>query len=330
MAIYNYAPVLIPTLNRYHHFRRCIESLEKCRGAEHTEVYVGVDYPPSDKYREGWQKINAYLADKEKQNRFKQLYVIRRDKNCGVGHPCSNGNLLVNEIMKRYDFYIFSEDDNEFSPCFLEFENVCLNRFKDDDRILKVCGYNFVMDFPNSYRNNFYFSKIGSAWGIGAWSEKQCKLAEYDNLDKLKGIICNNDSYSLLKDRYSRGIELIHSMLKLGKLHGDAIWEIYCALEDKYFILPTISKVRNHGNDGTGVHGLKMIEDQRRFFSEQPIDQSDTYEMTDDLFTYEPVYVKRNNYKHKTTLRRLYKTFVVKLDIWLLRKFNYMPKSLYI
>lgn len=330
MEVKKYAPVIIPTLNRYEHFKRCLESLEKCTGSQYTEVYVGIDYPPSEKYKEGWEKICEYLASKEKEHCFKKLHVIKRAKNCGVGHPRSNGNLLVSLIKENYESYIFTEDDNEFSPNYLEYINKCLQRFKDDNRILKVCGYNFVMDFPSSYKNNFYFSKSGCAWGTGSWTEKQNKLAEYESFEKLTNIIRDETLYNLLLDRYPRGITLIHSMLKLKKLHGDAIWEIYCALEDKYFILPIVSKVRNFGNDGTGVHSLKEDVSQNKFYSEQTIDESDTFDFTDDIFTYEPVYLKRNNYKTKITLRNIYKSLVVVLDIWLLRKFNYMPKLKYI
>ena len=50
MEINHYAPVIIVTLNRYEHFKRCLDSLEKCTGANKTDVYVGLDYPPSEKY----------------------------------------------------------------------------------------------------------------------------------------------------------------------------------------------------------------------------------------------------------------------------------------
>ena len=56
-----YAPVVIPTLNRYEHLRQCLESLSNCTLAEETEVYVALDYPPLEKYVEGWQKTREYL-----------------------------------------------------------------------------------------------------------------------------------------------------------------------------------------------------------------------------------------------------------------------------
>ena len=76
-----YAPVIIPTLNRYEHFCKCLESLEICTGAEYTDVYMALDYPPSDKYVDGWKKVDAFLQEKEKNNNFKSLIVYRRKEN---------------------------------------------------------------------------------------------------------------------------------------------------------------------------------------------------------------------------------------------------------
>lgn len=64
MEIKNYAPVIIPTLCRDVHFKRCLESLEKCTAAEYTDVYVGLDYPAIEKHVEGWKKIDGYLNPK--------------------------------------------------------------------------------------------------------------------------------------------------------------------------------------------------------------------------------------------------------------------------
>ena len=103
MKITYYAPVVIPTLNRYEHFRRCLESLERCTGAEKTNIYVGLDYPPSDKYVEGWKKIDCYLAEKEKNNGFNRLIVYRRTHNCGIGKPGCNYSQLKDVVKEKYD-----------------------------------------------------------------------------------------------------------------------------------------------------------------------------------------------------------------------------------
>ena len=324
--IKEYAPVMIPTLNRYEHFKRCLESLEKCTGADKTDVYVGLDYPPSDKYVEGWKKIDEYLKEKETHHHFRNLFVRRRQQNCGVGGPKSNGSMLIREIGTKYDCFISTEDDNELSPNFLEYINKCLSRFKDDDRIIKVCGYNFVMDFPEMYRNNFYLSKVGSAWGTGTWINKHKLMSKYYDFNYLRDLVRNDNTYYLMMRRNKECINYILRMLKKKQIHGDGIWEIYCALEDKYIILPTKSKTRNFGVDGTGVHSLKLDEDMKRFYSTQEIDTDKTFDFTDDIFTY-PLYVNDRTFKEKITAKLLYKRFILKIDTFLLRKFNYIPTS---
>ena len=43
-------PVVIPTLNRFDHFRNCVESLVRCTHADKTELIIGLDFPPYEKY----------------------------------------------------------------------------------------------------------------------------------------------------------------------------------------------------------------------------------------------------------------------------------------
>ena len=52
-----YAPVLIPTLCRYDHFIRCLESLKKNTWAKYTEVYIAVDYPAKESHWDGYKRI---------------------------------------------------------------------------------------------------------------------------------------------------------------------------------------------------------------------------------------------------------------------------------
>lgn len=141
-----YAPVAIPTLCRFEHFKACIESLSRCTWAEHTEVFVGLDYPAKESHWEGYRKINDYL-DHAGDMGFKKLHVIKRDPNYGLDYvkrdPNQIGNTaaLVKEIAQSFSCYIYSEDDNVFSPNFLEYIDKGLEKFKDDDKVVAVVGY---------------------------------------------------------------------------------------------------------------------------------------------------------------------------------------------
>lgn len=248
-----YAPVIIPTLNRYDHFRNCLESLEKCTGADNTEVYVGLDYPPSEKYVEGWRRINDYLLEKEKNNGFKSLFVRRREHNCGVGHAYSNSMLLRYEIYDKYDRYIFTEDDNVFSPCFLEFINNCFEKYKNDKQITVVCGYTHP-EFCYKGKPNIQCVIDTPAYGMGCWKWYDEYINErtynwfFSELKKSK-----RRTLSLFR-RYPAVIYMSVSMIWKKFNSGDLRQSILNMINGTYAICPSVSLSRNMGADGSGLH----------------------------------------------------------------------------
>ena len=273
MKIKQYAPVIIPTLNRFEHFKRCLDSLERCTGAEYTDVYVGLDYPPSEKYVEGWQKIDAYLKEKEEKNGFRNLFVRRRDHNCGVGKAGSNGSLLYREIKEVSDRYISTEDDNEFSPCFLEYMNKALEKYKDDERVVCVCGYT---PFDVDGKENVFFSRQMYAWGNGRWIAKSERIWKFRNLESmeiaLKSLRSAIRLYRFRPIMLSRVIDMVTQRY----MFGDVSYTAYCVLHNRYCVFPSKTLVKNWGKDGTGVH-YKKVADSSWIYQE--ISQNHTFEI---------------------------------------------------
>lgn len=139
IEIKEFAPVIIPTLCRYEHFKNCMESLAKCTWADHTEVYVAIDFPAKEQHWEGYDKINAYLDNCRLP--FKKVHVIKRERNYGISNRINNYTELKREVRQKHDFWIFTEDDNIFAPSFLDFMNKAFVRYWDDEKIVNICGY---------------------------------------------------------------------------------------------------------------------------------------------------------------------------------------------
>lgn len=277
-----YAPVVIPTLNRYEHFKQCLESLENCTGAEHTDVYVALDYPPSERYVDGWKKVDAYLHEKERDNKFKSLTVYRRKENyffSGKG----NSMTAINDLPTEVDRYILSEDDNVFSRNFLEYINKGLERWKDDPSILAICGYSHP--YPIKYGDNNYFMQNVdfSAWGYGIWRDRsgqyrstldnaylRRKLKKWSNIKKLKNNGLNRLLYAI---QLANGKGVIR--------YTDNALSVYMALEGMNVVMPTVTKVRNTGWDGSGINcqdGGAIAESHMH----RAIDERDTFEYVGD------------------------------------------------
>lgn len=261
--IREYAPILIPTLNRYKHFRRCVESLAKCTHADKTELVIGLDYPPAEKYHEGWEKISDYIS---LITGFKKVTVLRTDTNLGA---IANSRRIREYIQDKYKTYIFSEDDNEFSPCFLDFMNKALEKYKDNPHVFSISGYNQESFYSDD--RDVVFIYDNSAWGQGFWSNREMPKEGYLQivLSKPKNIIKIWKTYPIL-------LKLSLSLVRKKKFYGDALYTIKCICEELYQIRPSLSLVRNLGNDGSGLHSGVSEK-----FSKQRISDKLSFEIPD-------------------------------------------------
>lgn len=256
----SYAPVLIPTLNRYEHFRRCVESLSRCAHANQTELVVGLDYPPSEKYVEGWKKISEYIPTIVG---FREVTVFRRNTNYG---PERNSEDIMNYCYSKYDRIIFTEDDNEFSPCFLDYMNKALEKYKDDNRVFSVSGY-----VQSRYRNisdkNVLFLLLGNAWGMGLWKKKEELYKE--KMDNIFGDILFSfrNSYKVYKGMPFRLLGAMDCYIN-NYNYGDYKRGCVCSLYDMLQLQPANSLVRNWGQDGSGLHSSVNLEIMREEISD--------------------------------------------------------------
>lgn len=281
-----YAPIIIPTLNRYEHFKQCLESLEKCSWAEFTDVYVGLDYPPSEKYVEGWGKIDAFLRLKENHNAFHLLKVFRREVNCGMGLNKSNLGLLGDYVRERYDRYVVSEDDNVFSPNFLEYINKGLERYKDDSSVFAIVGYAHPYHFMYADNNHYRHNTDMSTWGFGVFVNRYMECLKFM---RNGGVRQNLSIGTLMKFRghgLLRLFDMIHYAYHKGRYSvTDGAISVYLIMNDMYVITPAISKVRNIGWDcsgssfSKGMSGLEMIAARH---NNQQIDTAEHFEYVGD------------------------------------------------
>lgn len=253
LEISSFAPVVIPTLCRYKHLIALLESLAQCRFASETEVFVAVDFPAKAVHEPGYRRICDYL-DKVGNLTFKKLHVIRRERNYGFGKH-GNARLLINEILHKFDRYIYTEDDNCFAPGFLEFINYNLERYKDDKSILAICGYQYPVDF---HFDNPQILKLEqfSAWGYGIWKDRyEIINSNRDNKASLLEIL-NNQQYRkyTLAHRPNLFTELL-GMSNGAPILSDSFNSSLQIAKGLKSIFPSKSLVRNCGWDGSGTHG---------------------------------------------------------------------------
>lgn len=261
MNILNYAPILIPTLNRYEHLKRCVASLAKNKLAKESELVIGLDYPPQEKYQEGWEKIKAFLPT---ISGFGKVTILSADKNIGA---VNNGNKLKDYIKgKGYTAFILTEDDNEFAPNFLEYINWGLKTYKNDKGILAICGFKRVD--VNSLQNNVYKYPQFNAWGYGMWYDRRDKLTQLANLEMFKELLKKSTVFDAFTDKAYILASLV-SMIETKKILGDVLPNLL-PKEEQWCVFPTVNKVINYGHDGSGLHG--GTSSQYEYYRHLPLD----------------------------------------------------------
>ena len=274
----DYAPVLIPTLNRCGHLKRCIESLQRNSLASETELYISVDYPPSEKYEEEYKELLKFVESGIAG--FREVHIYRQDVNLGV---FGNDEFLRKCAFEKHDRYIVSEDDNVFAENFLEYINYYLDKYEEDDDIFAVCGYSYPIDWGmDDYtviKSNMY-----SAWGYGGWKKKVAHFGEFQKADIRKYLSSFSRGGHLF--RTNRHI-FVESVLIACDRHYfpmydedgkfcfmDLVLSIRLHMTGERVLMPVLSKVRNEGYDGSG---LNCGEEDNSVFDRQKIDRNIHY-----------------------------------------------------
>ncbi len=252
---------MITTLCRYDHLVRCIESLKKNTLACETELYIGLDYPLKDNHWDGYIKISEYL---DQLDGFKKINIIKHEKNVGAA---LNAKIMRELAWKKYDRYIVSEDDNEFSDHYLDFMNYIMDQYDNDSEVIAVTGYNYPLDVDHIVGDMYNSEAYFSAFGYGIWRKKREEydkkrtyenfLGYYKNKAKMKELFRKypNQFCNFVKGFLGYTGDLIKND---GLPSGDIAYGIYMFFEGKKMIFPLKSMVRNWGYDGSGIHCYDM------------------------------------------------------------------------
>lgn len=268
------APVFIGTLNRDWHLRQAVESLKACELASDTHLYIALDYPLREEHYAGYQRSLEYL---ESLTGFKELTLIKRDSNLGASENFMSGKL---EVFKDYDRIISSEDDNVFSPNFLAYMNLGLDKFEADPRIFSISGYNLPLDFGRAYTANYFLHPGAFVWGMGIWRDRyqKVRVSRQDVPRRLRSPLFALQT-GAANPRFLAGLLAIAQDKQLWDPFSEIAIGLHIRQNKLYSVFPTLSKVRNLGHDGTGVRCTSI--EGVNIFATQYTDQASSFTFED-------------------------------------------------
>ena len=280
--------LLIPTLCRDKHLEKCLNSLMKNPWAKYVDLYIALDYPAKDSHWPGYRNI-LKLMERD-YSMFRSFQLIKRATNYGAD---KNMDSLYDEVIKEYEQFIYVEDDTEFSLNYLEYMLKALDYFRDDPEVMSVSGYSYPVKYKtDNHCNIITQNAICNTWGVGFWKNKYeilCKEIEED-LCLIRGFSYNIKHFSFSRYRRSDYINCVagvdpddkdvYKYCPIFTSLTDIAMGVYMQINGKYQAIPTVSKVRNNGFDGTGIFCQKIkpikwgrIISDTYNYNRQPIDQ---------------------------------------------------------
>jgi len=237
------APVALYTYSRYEHFKRTVEALKQNFLAPHTTLYVVSDAPSIDAHKPAVENIRNYVDD---LRGFREVVRVYRDKNLGLK---LSPPMAEKAILSDHGMIINMEDDNISSRNYLDFVNGGLQHFEDDDSVFSVSGY-APPTAGTDGGGDFWFYPWNISWGYGLWKAKYDKfyplVNRYPALKKAGVLAAQNRHGGLyVSDSLKRDYEN-------KKYFPDAILCTEMFRQGARTVLPTVSKIQNIGQDGSG------------------------------------------------------------------------------
>ena len=236
------APIAVYTYTRAHHVIETLESLRRNHLAPHTVLYVVSDGAKDVAAAPLVTRIRDYVDDLQG---FREVVRVYRDTNLGQRRSPPEAEKM---ILGDHGRIINMDDDNITSANFLDFMNAGLQKFEDDPTVYSICGY--TPPLSASPTGDFWRFNWNLSWGYAVWKRK-------------------HDRFHPLVNRYEawRRAGLLQRQNRAGGLFvSDSVRRDF--LGQKYFpdstlctqmfeagmnaIVPTVSKVHNIGQDGSG------------------------------------------------------------------------------
>lgn len=203
-------------------------------------------------------KLKEYLKDWNTEIEF-DFAVENRGvyENIGIG-AC--------KIFAKEEYAIFLEDDNLPAISFFEFCREMLYQYKDNDKVLWICGTNYLGQYPTNKNIDYVFTQQLLPCGWASWSNKFLKYYEKDfsnlsqeSLSRIRKRYINKKLFSQQKDnwlseknRHDRGEKYFS-------------WDYHMSFSimyhNLYGIAPKVNLIKNIGVDEFSIHGGTSFED---------------------------------------------------------------------
>jgi hypothetical protein len=154
-------PVLLLVFNRPETTKLVIDAI---RTAHPQRLYVAADGPRDHKAGEAQlcAEVRRLATDIDWPCEVRTLF---REHNLGCRDAVSSA---ITRFFEQEPEGIILEDDCFPSSDFFPYCAALLERHRDDDRVMAICGSAYA-DIPSDFSSSYYFSYYADMWGWATW-----------------------------------------------------------------------------------------------------------------------------------------------------------------
>lgn len=244
-------PVAVIIFRRTDTLKRIFERLAV---VEPTKVYLLADCGRTDEERIETDKCRSYAESLITWDC--EIIKYYAEANRGVYKNIGEG---AKWVFEREEKAIFIEDDNLPEVTFFRYAEELLEKYKDENKVLWICGTNYFSDMHEQY--SYAFTKHLLPCGWASWSHKFLKY--YDG--ELQGLNNKKRKRAFFKNYYPKLLSYVQyqSVLneKYRKKHFgkflswdyQMLWSVRS--NDLYGIVPMRNQITNIGVDNFSIHG---------------------------------------------------------------------------
>jgi hypothetical protein len=241
-----------------------------------------------------------------------ELQILFRETNLGCKEAVAGA---ITWFFSQVEGGIILEDDCVPDVSFFHFSANMLQRYRDDERIMMVCGTNFLYGAPDYHKYNFddsyFFSNYYPIWGWATWKRAWDKYdisikhwPDYRKKNKIYWLF----PIKRIANHYKGMFDILFYK---GFNTWDIQWWFACIFNHGLAIVPKHNLINNIGAEGTHT------ETQGQAFLQIPIIPIDYKNIKHPKYIYPENYFNKEIYRIVGVLKNPQQLLVAKIKLWL-------------
>lgn len=247
---------------------KAVRIVERIRAVAPRKVYI-----LADQGRNEAEIIKAEACRKAIEQAIDwECEIIKNyaEENRGVYQNIGEG---AKWVLRQEKWAIFLEDDNLPEVTFFEFCREMLQRYEHDQRILWICGTNYLGEYKPADGMSYVFTRHMLPCGWASWSDKferfydgELKLCDDPGvMSKIGEVYCNKKVFRQYRASWMKEYQRIQQNER--PKSWDYQMDFSIKANNLFGICPCRNQIKNIGIDEDSIHGGNSFDSvmTRRF-----------------------------------------------------------------